>query len=94
MYTLEIDQAAFRVFKKLPREVKERMLREAQAISTTPFLGEQLQGKHRLLRSLHFGFKGTQYRIIYQVFEKNYMIVIVLADKRENIYRKLEEMGI
>ena len=92
MYKLQIDNAAFRVFKKLPREVEKRMIQEAQALVANPLLGEQLQGKYRLLRSLHFGFKGIQYRIIYQVLEKTETIMVRLADTRENIYRKLEEM--
>ena len=94
MYRIEFEPAAFRIFKKLPREIKEVMATKAQVLKQTPFMGEPLKGKHRLLRSLHFGYKGTAYRIIYQVFSETHMIIIRLADKRENIYRRLEEMGI
>lgn len=93
MFEIQIDNAAFKVFKKLPRQVKEKFLEKAQELKENPLSGEQLQGKHRQFRSLHFGLQGTAYRIIYQVFSETQTIVIRLAGTRENIYRKLEEMG-
>lgn len=90
VYTLNITSAAAHVFKKLPQEVKGILLEEAQIIKENPQQGEQLKGKYSFLRSLHCGFKGSQYRIIYQVMGKE--IVIRLADTRENIYRRLDEM--
>lgn len=56
--------------------------------------GEQLKGKYRFLRSLHISYKGVAYRIIYQVVSQTGTVVIFLADKRENIYRRLEHTGL
>ena len=92
MYSLTIASAAERLFKKLPREVKARLIEEAQVLKTEPMKGESLKGKYRTFRSLHLAFKGTQYRIIYQVFTDAQMVTIRLAAPRENIYRRLEEM--
>ena len=93
MYTLTIASAAERLFRKLPREVKARLIKDAQVLKTEPMKGEPLKSKHRTFRSLHLAFKGTQYRIIYQVFTEAQMVTIRLAAPRENIYRRLEEMG-
>lgn len=92
MYTLEFGPAAFRVFRKLPKDIQQKVAAEAEILRTDPLQGEPLKGKHRFLRSLHFSYKGAAYRVIYQIFTKTRTIVIRLADNRENIYRRLEEM--
>lgn len=93
MYNLEINKSAFRIFRKLPPDVKLEIWNKAQKLRDNPLLGEPLKGSNRRLRALHLSFKGTQYRIIYQVFSQTATIIIRLADKRENIYKKLEEIG-
>lgn len=92
VYTLQIDNAAYRLFCKLPKGVQKKMIEEAQILKTNPLKGEALKGKHRFLRSLHFNFQGTAYRLIYQVLPKTTTVVVRLAASRENIYRKLDEM--
>lgn len=94
MYTLTFGPAAYRVFKKLPPLLQQEIRERAEALTTNPLAGEPLQGRYRLMRSVHFGFKGTAYRIVYQVLVEEKQIVIRLADKRENIYKRLEEMGV
>lgn len=76
----------------MPQDVQDRLKKEALTLGQNPLAGEPLQGSHRLFRSLHVSFKGVPYRIIYQILSKANMIVVVLADKRENIYKRLEEM--
>ncbi len=94
MYRLFFEPAAFRIFKKLPPDVKGHLKEQAAVLAHDPLQGEQLKGKHRLLRSLHTSYKGTAYRIIYQVITQSETVLIRLADKRENIYKRLEHMGI
>lgn len=94
VYTLQIDSAAFKIFRKLPQDVREKMLAEAEVLKTSPLAGEPLKGKYRVLRSLHFSFKGTAYRIIYQVLSQTSTVIVRLATTRENIYRRLDQMKI
>lgn len=93
-YNLEIDQAAFRVSRELPKDVQKEAITKARVLKNHPLCGKPLKGKHKSLRSLRFGFKGTAYRIIYQVFPKTSNIIIRLVSSRENIYRKLSQMRI
>lgn len=93
-YTVQIDNAAYRVFKKLPKHVKKKVIAEAQVLADNPKAGKRLKGKYRRFRTWGFNFKGTSYRIIYQVFNKTETIVVRLADTRENIYTQLEDMGV
>jgi len=70
------------------------MRNKADVLKENPLSGEVLKGRHRAYRSLHLGYKGVQYRIIYRIISSVQMIMVVLADKRENIYKRLEEQGV
>jgi mRNA-degrading endonuclease RelE of RelBE toxin-antitoxin system len=94
MYTVQFTPAGHRIFKKLPKDVKEEIVAKATILKTDPLQGEQLHGKYHYLRSLHFSYKAVAYRIIYQWIVPKETVVIYLADKRENIYKRLEHMGI
>ncbi len=86
MYSIFFTSQASRLFKKLPQDAQDKLRQEAKTLDTNPLAGEPFQGSYRPYRSLHVSFKGLAYRIIYQVFTKSNEIVIVLADKRENLY--------
>ncbi len=94
MYTIHFGPAACRLFKKLPQDVQEKLVEEMRILETQPAAGMPLKGKYHLFRSLHLNYKGSAYRIIYQVFAEAEMIVIRLAATRENLYRKLDEMKV
>ena len=92
MYSIFFTSQARRLFKRLPQDVQDKLKTEAKALDTNPLGGEPLQGAYRAYRSLHVSYKGIAYRIIYQILSKTNSIVIVLADKRENLYKRLQEM--
>ena len=92
MYSIFFTNQARRLFKKLPQDVQDSIKKETSALDRNPLAGEPLQGSYRSYRSLHVSHKGVAYRIIYQILSKANSIVIVLADKRENLYKRLQEM--
>jgi addiction module RelE/StbE family toxin len=92
MYSIYFTNQARRISKKLPKDVQGRIKKEATTLDQNPLAGEPLQGAYRSYRSLHVSHKVIAYRIIYQVLSKANEIVIVLADKRENLYKRLQEM--
>jgi mRNA-degrading endonuclease RelE of RelBE toxin-antitoxin system len=92
MYEIFLTNQARRIFKKQSPDLQTKLKSEASSLSNNPLAGEPLQGGYRQYRSLHFVFKGVAYQIIYQIFTKTNTIVVFLADKRENIYKRLEEM--
>jgi mRNA-degrading endonuclease RelE of RelBE toxin-antitoxin system len=94
VFTVNIDKPALKLFKRLSPEIQRFLIEKAQVLSSNPYAGKQLKGKHRLIYSLHCSFHGAQYRIIYQIFQEQEIVVVRLAGPRENIYRKLEEMKI
>jgi addiction module RelE/StbE family toxin len=92
MDSIFFTNQARRLFRKLPQDVQDRIKKEASTLDQNPLAGEPLQGSYRQFRSLHVSYKGVAYRIIYQVLAKVNEIVVVLADKRENLYKRLQEM--
>jgi addiction module RelE/StbE family toxin len=92
MYAIFFTSQASRIFKKLPQKIQDKLKEEVSTLGQNPLAGEPLQGSYRAYRSLHTSYKGVSYRIIYQVLSKLNQIVIVLADKRENLYKRLQEM--
>ena len=92
MYAIYFTNQARRIFKKLPQDIQVKLKTEAGNLGRNPLAGEPLQGRFSQYRSLHTSHKGVVYRIIYQIFSRTSSIVIVLADKRENLYKRLQEM--
>jgi mRNA-degrading endonuclease RelE of RelBE toxin-antitoxin system len=72
--------------------VQKKIIEESEVLKTNPQAGYSLKGKFQHLRSLHFSYKGSAYRVVYQVIEDSSIILIRLAATRENIYRKIENM--
>ena len=92
MFAIYFTNKARRIFKKLPKDIQDKLKAEAHTITDNPMAGAPLQGSFRQYRSLHTSYKGVAYKIIYQVFSKTNSIIIVLDDKRENLYKRLQEM--
>jgi len=91
-YILEITSAALRQAKKLPKNVRQAIVQKSEGLSKNPLIGEKLRGKYSFLRSFHFSFKGTQYRVIYETDHRLKKIYVRLVDSRENLYRNLDKM--
>ncbi len=78
--------------KKLPQDVRTHLLHELEQLRTNPLAGQKLQGNMRTLRSLHTRYKNSDYRVAYEVKEKEQAIAIWYIASRENFYRQLEKL--
>lgn len=94
MHSIQFTNSSLRIFKKLPKDVQKEIKKHLEILKVNPLSGEPLKGLYRGFRSLHLSYKGVSYRVIYQFYSKLETVVIFLADKRENIYKRLEEMRI
>jgi mRNA-degrading endonuclease RelE of RelBE toxin-antitoxin system len=79
---------AHRFVKKADSPLKEKIREEVLKIGENPKIGNPLTGKLKKLRSHHFSFTGTQYRVAYEVRGN---LIIVAIGSRENFYRDLIE---
>lgn len=79
---------AHRFIKKANPPLKEKIKEEVLKIVANPQIGGTLKGKLKPLRSHHFHFSKTQYRIAYKIQDD---LIIIVVGSRENFYRNLEK---
>jgi len=91
-YGLYTTPAGQRTLKKFYPKVREYLFKELQALKTNPYLGRQLEGDMRFLRTLHTKHAGTEYRVAYEVNEKKQAVIIRYAATRENFYKELRRL--
>ena len=89
-YTIYTTPKGRRVLKKLPKAVRVHLVRKLQVLKTNPSKkGERLEGELRCVPSFHTRYKGTEYRVIYEVHEPYCTVTVHYAASRENFYRQL-----
>ena len=74
-----------RLFKKLPRDVQERVVKRILNLAEEPYQGKPLHGKLKGKFSLVVG----DYRVIYEVRENT--VYLLAVGHRKKIYEKLEK---
>ncbi len=92
MYELRFHPRVDKELIQLPAEVR-RKIRDAHlpAISTDPHkAGERLSGLLKGFWKLSFRHSKVDYRIAYEIDEKEKAVYILMVGKRERFYERLE----
>ena len=90
MFEIQAIKAVKRDLKKIdPEVVKEIETIHFKNIRENPFQSYELGYGFKGLRSYHFDHKGTSYRIVYEIFEEDELVVIIMIAPRESFYEKL-----
>jgi len=89
LFKVEITSRARRELKKLSIPLKRRIIHEAGKLSENPELGKALSNPFVNIRSHHFTFEGSAYRLAYHVEYDERKIIVHLVAPRENFYEKL-----
>ena len=95
MFKIKSVKAVKKDLKKLPHEV----MRDIESlhfknIREDPFQGYELDYVFKGLRSYHFNHKGISYRIVYEVFKEDGLVVINMIGLRESFYEKLRRRAL
>jgi len=85
-YAVVLAPSAHRVYKKFDSALQDRIKKEAQKIAWSPYLASPLHAPFEGLRSHHFQFRKTEYRIAYRVREEKRQVEVVLVKSRERFY--------
>ena len=91
-YQVFMAPSAHRRFKKFDPPLQQRIKEEAKRLSEDPHRYEELRGPLRGIRSYHFNYTKTQYRIAYRILEDKKEIEIVLMKSRESFYQTLRRI--
>jgi len=83
-YTVEFSKLVFKSLKKIPKDEGKKILRKAEALITNPYPNgfKKIQGEENLFR-----IRSGDYRILYRVFEKKLVILVVNVGHRKDIYQ-------
>ncbi len=81
-YSLAITRRFKRSFRKLPRNVQERVYERIALLLENPYLGVRLRGELSGLYRLRVG----DYRVIYAIDEEKRLIVLLDVGHRRRIY--------
>jgi len=91
-HRVELSQRVAKAIKKLDKSLQKILTGKLEEIQKNPYAAYQLTGDFKGLWSFHFSQKGTEYRIIYRIFEKEVLVLIILISSRESVYKKLRRM--
>jgi len=89
-YEIRAPSSVRKDLKRLERSLQEEIRSQhLPKIREDPARGYPLLREFQGLRSHHFSYRGTDYRIVYEVFEEEGIILILMLGKREGFYQAL-----
>ncbi len=90
MYTLRFHSAVAKDIRKLDPSVVTQLRKVHFAkIKQNPGQAEALSHDLKGLWSYHFSHKGIQYRIVYEIYPKDRLVLIIMIGPREGLYEAL-----
>ncbi|MEW6102626.1 MAG: type II toxin-antitoxin system RelE/ParE family toxin [bacterium] len=91
MYTIAFLSAVRKDIKRLDKRLKEKIRNEEiRKIEKDPYIAEPLSSCFKGLWSYHFSYEGTEYRIVYEIYPKEKIVLIIMIRKREKFYEVLK----
>ncbi len=88
-YAVVLAPSAHRLYKKFDTPLQDRIKEEAQKVARLPYNAPFLHPPFEGVRSHHFRFRKTEYRIAYRIREDKRQVEIVLVKSRERFYEIL-----
>ena len=91
-YQILMSPSAHRRYRKFDPHLQRKTKEEAKKLSEEPYRYEELKGPLKGIRSYHFDYKNTGYRIAYRIVEDKNRIEIVLVKTRKSFYQILRRI--
>ena len=85
-YQILMSPSAHKRYKKFDPHLQRKIKEEAKKLSEEPYRYEELNGPLKCIRSYHFDYKNTEYRIAYRIVKDKNRIEIVLVKTRKSFY--------
>lgn len=96
LYTLSYKRSAKKAVAKISQPKARQRVEDAiedLAEEPRPPASKQLSGKHSIYRRIDVSGVGSEYRVIYEVRDKELVIVVVIVGQREGVYDMLKRLG-
>jgi len=81
-YQLRLKPSAEKELNKLPQKDYYRALAAFSVIANDPFAGKKLEGK----RKGQWSMRIWPYRIIYSIYKKELLVIVIAVGHRQGIY--------
>lgn len=90
VYTVKFASVVKSDVRKLDKQL-QRIIKEEHvtSIEKDPFKAVPLLYEFKGLWSYHFNYKGTQYRIIYEIYPEDKIVLVIMIRNRERLYEAL-----
>ena len=90
MYRIESIGAVKRDIRRLDKQL-QRIINEKYFadIEKDPFKAVPLAHEFKGLWSYHFSYRGTQYRIVYEIYPEDQIVLVIMIGTREEFYQAL-----
>lgn len=82
IYEVRFTKSAKKDFENLPLTIKPRIIRTIDIVAANPFLGKSLKAQFKNYLSYRVG----EYRIIYKIFKKEIIIIVLRIRHRRKVY--------
>ena len=91
-YEILMSPSAHRIYRKFDSHLQRKIKEKARKLSEDPYRYDELKGPLKGIRSYHFDYKNTEYRIAYRIVENKNRIEIVLVKARKSFYQILRQI--
>ncbi len=91
MFTIQLTSQTQKDIKRLSPEVQKYIFDKIfPLLKTNPkFMAQRLKGELSYLWKYRFSFKSVAYRIVYEIREKELIVLVFAVGTRENFYKDL-----
>jgi addiction module RelE/StbE family toxin len=91
-YQIFMAPSAYKRYRKFDPHLQHKIKEEARKLSEEPHQYEELKGPLKGIRSYHFNYRSTEYRIAYRLVEDKNRIEVVLINTQESFYHVLRRI--
>lgn len=81
-YHVRLKPSAEKAFQKIDKRYRPRILSALLAIAENPYSGKKLDGE----RKGEWSYRVWPYRIIYQIYKKDLLIIVIAIGHRQGVY--------
>jgi addiction module RelE/StbE family toxin len=90
-YRLESSSAVKKDIQKLDKKLQEEIKQlHFPKIEQDPFQAHLLSHAFKGLWSYHISYKGGEYRIVYEIYPQDQLVLVVMIGPRQSFYDALK----
>jgi mRNA interferase RelE/StbE len=83
-YKIIFHKKAEKELKKFDRDIKKRIVYAIEKLKSNP----RISGAKKMTDSPYWKFRVGDYRIIYEILDKELIIIVIKIKNRKDVYRK------